>query len=111
MNYGVRNQKFRFVGPRGGGGRANKKAAQQPAQETKGALYDIESDPYQKTNVIAQHPEVAAKMNAAYEAFWKEARPLMVNESAPMSPTQPFRELYEKQLKSGGIPDWTPPAL
>lgn len=110
-NYGVRNQRFRFVGPRDGGGRPNKRAAQQPAQETKGALYDLESDPYQKTNVISEHPEIAAKMNAAYEAYWKEARPLMVNETAPMSPTKPFHELYEKQLKSGGIPDWTPPAL
>ena len=48
-------------------------------------------------------------MNAAYDAFWKDARPLMVNETAPMSPTRPFFELYEKQLKHGGIPDWKAP--
>jgi arylsulfatase A-like enzyme len=112
LNYGVRNQRFRFVGPRGGGNpKKNKKAAAQPAQGPKEALFDLEADPYQKTNVIGDYPEVAEKMKAAYEAFWKEARPLMVNETAPMSPTKPFHELYEKQLKDGGIPDWKSPEL
>ena len=37
-------------------------------------------------------------MRAAYDKFWGEARPLMVNETAPMSPTQPFRMDYQKQL-------------
>lgn len=108
-NYGVRNQRFRFVGPRGGGKpKKNKKGAEQTPVE---ALYDLEADPYQKTNVIGDYPEVAEKMNAAYEAFWKETRPMMVNETAPMSPTKPFHELYEKQLKEGGIPDWKAPEL
>ncbi|MCB1278468.1 arylsulfatase [Prosthecobacter sp.] len=113
LNYGVRNQRFRYVGPRGGGNpKKNKKAGlQQPAANAKGALYDLEADPYQKTNVIGDYPEVADKMNAAYEAFWKETRPMMVNETAPMSPTQPFHVLYEKQLKEGGIPDWKAPEL
>jgi len=106
INYGVRNQRFRFVGPRGGGN-PKKKAAPAAAE----ALYDLEADPYQKKNVIAEHPEVTAKMKAAYDAYWKEARPLMVNETAEMSPTKPFFELYEKQLKSGGIPDWKAPSL
>ena len=111
LNYGVRNQRFRYVGPRGGGTpKMNKKTGvQQAASNTQCALYDLESDPYQKTNVIGDYPEVAEKMNAAYDAFWKDARPLMVNETAPMSPTRPFFELYEKQLKHGGIPDWKAP--
>lgn len=75
-----------------------------------GKLYDIEVDPHQTTNVIGKHPEVAARMRAAYDVFWKEARPLMVNETAPLSPTRPFHELYRNQLKAGGIPDWTAPA-
>lgn len=103
VNYGVRNQKYRFVGPHGAA-RQNKQAA----PEIKGALYDMESDPSQKTNIIAEHPEISAKMHAAYDAFWKEARPLMVNETAPISPTKPFQEIYQKQLRAGGIPDWVP---
>jgi arylsulfatase len=108
VNYGVRNQRFRFVGPRGGGDQRRKQQAAPPSQ---GALYDLEADPLQAKNVAGEHPEIVAQMKAAYDAFWKEARPLMVNETAPMSPTKPFHELYGQQLKSGGIPDWTPPAL
>ena len=102
INYGVRNQQYRFVGPRGGRTAGGEKA---------GALYDITKDPLQKTNVISEHPEVAAEMRAAYDAFWKEARPFMVNETAPMSPTKPYHELYRKQAADGGIPEWKPPTL
>jgi arylsulfatase len=68
-------------------------------------------DPGQRTNIIDQHPEVAAKMRAAYSKFWKEARPLMVNESAPMSKTRPFHVWFNQQMKTGGIPQWKVPSL
>jgi len=74
-------------------------------------LYDIEHDPFETSNVIGQHPDEAARMRAAYDAWWKETVPLMVNESAPNSPTKPFFLLYEKQMKESGIPDWTAPPL
>jgi arylsulfatase len=109
VNYAVRNQRFRFVGPRGGGNL--KKSEKAAPQAPTGALYDIEADPLQSTNVAGEHPEVMASMRAAYDACWKEARPLMVNEAAPISPTKPFHELYKKQLSAGGIPDWTPSPL
>ena len=75
------------------------------------ALYDMQADPGQTTNVIGDHPEVVEQMRAAYDAWWKETRPLMVNENVPMSPTRPFHELYKKQLETTGIPDWKAPAL
>ena len=75
------------------------------------ALYDMEKDPNQTTDIAAAHPEVVKKMRQAYETFWKETRPLMVNEEAPMSPTKPFHELYYQQEKSSGIPAWQPPSL
>mgnify|MGYP002526849324 FL=1 len=68
-------------------------------------------DPGQRINIIDQHPEVAEKMRAAFNKFWKAARPLMVNESAPMSTTRPFHVWYAEQMKSGGIPDWKPSSL
>ncbi|MEN8869748.1 MAG: arylsulfatase, partial [Akkermansiaceae bacterium] len=74
-------------------------------------LFDMEKDPGQKSDIAAQHPDVIKEMRAAYDKFWKEARPLMVNETAPMSPTQPFRVEYEKQLEGKGVPLWTPPRL
>jgi len=89
--FAVRNQRFRFV--------------------SNDALYDMKKDPGQTTNVIDQYPEVIEKMRAAYDAWWKETRPLMVNENVPMSPTRPFHELYKKQMESTGIPAWKPPSL
>jgi hypothetical protein len=50
-------------------------------------------------------------MLAAYEQYWKEARPLMVNEEAPMSPTRPYHEWFEAQKASTGIPKWVAPEL
>lgn len=37
-------------------------------------LYDLESDPMQQTNVIDEHPEVAAKMRAHLDAWWASVR-------------------------------------
>ena len=75
------------------------------------ALYDMIADPGQTTDVAAKHPEKVKEMRTAYDAFWKSARPLMVNEDAPMSPTRPYHVWYDEQIKAGGIPDWTPPKL
>lgn len=74
-------------------------------------LYDMIADPGQKTDVADKHPEKIKEMRSAYDAFWKSARPLMVNEDAPMSPTRPFHVWYNAQVKAGGIPNWTPPKL
>ncbi|MBW3599845.1 MAG: sulfatase-like hydrolase/transferase, partial [Planctomycetes bacterium] len=90
-NFSVRNQRYRFV--------------------NNDALYDMEQDPGQMKNIIEQHPEVAEKMRAAYDAWWQETRPMMVNEEAPMSPTRPYHELYRKQTETTGIPDWKEPTL
>lgn len=90
-NFAIRTQQYRFVNDN--------------------ALYDMSVDPNQTTNVIEDHPEVAEKFRKVYDQWWKETRPLMVNESATMSPTQPFHELYRKQMETTGIPDWQPPRL
>ncbi len=104
VNFSVRNQRWRYVGaarPLGGGAKA--KAG---APGTGPALYDMEADPGQTTNVIDAYPEVAAAMKAAYDRYWEEARPLMVNEDAPMSPVRPYHEWYREQEAAGGIPGW-----
>ncbi len=105
VNFAVRNQRYRYVGPLPRGGK--KKAD----DDNGAALYDMETDPGQKTNVLAAHPDIAAQMRAAYEQYWKEARPLMVNETAPMSPTRPYHEWFKAQKEKSGIPDWQPPEI
>jgi len=69
-------------------------------------LYDMQSDPGQTTNCIKDHPEIVSEMLAAYDAWWKETRPMMVNEKHPLSPTRPFHEMFRKQQSESGIPDW-----
>jgi len=73
------------------------------------ALFDMIEDPGQTTNVIDQHPDRVAAMRAAYQRFWREARPLMVNEDAEMSPTRPYHQAYRAQKEADGIPDWDEP--
>ncbi len=88
---GVRSQRWRFVN--------NKE------------LYDIAADPHEKQDVAAEHPEVVAELRKAYDQWWSETVPLMVNEDAPYSAEHPQDVRYEQQLKERGIPKWTPPTL
>ncbi len=118
QNFAVRSQQFRLVAAGGGGGKGKgkgKKAEPAPAPsavtEPAVHLFDMAADPAQTTDVKAQHPEKVREMLAAYKAFWKETRPLMVNETAPMSPTRPYHVWFEEQMKKGGIPDWKEPQL
>lgn len=75
--FAVRNQRFRLVG--------------------RDALYDMEKDPSQKTNVIADHPDVAKAMNAHYDQWFDSALPNMVNEDAPLTGHNTFHLMYWKQ--------------
>jgi arylsulfatase A-like enzyme len=87
----VRTQRWRFVNNR--------------------ELFDISNDPYEDHDVAAKHPEVIAKLRKAYDAWWDETLPLMVNEDSPYAPHQPQAVRYEQQLKTRGIPNWSPPDL
>ncbi|MCA9081341.1 MAG: arylsulfatase [Planctomycetaceae bacterium] len=89
--FAVRTQQYRFV--------------------NNDSLYDMQADPSQTKNIIADHPEVVAQLRSVYDDWWKGTRPLMVNETAEMSPVRPFHELYRQQSESTGIPAWTPPKL
>ena len=44
------------------------------------ALYDYRSDRGEKQNVIDQHPEVAKRLQEAFEPWWEEAKKGMVND-------------------------------
>jgi arylsulfatase len=44
------------------------------------ALYDIDNDPGETTNVINQYPELVSEMRAFYDHWWADTRPMMINE-------------------------------
>lgn len=73
-------------------------------------LFDLTNDPGETTDVANKHPEVAARMISAYDKWWAEVRPLMVNEDASLDVPKPFREQFLKQKESEGIPKWKKPA-
>ena len=72
-------------------------------------LYDIANDPYEKIDVAGQNPEVMERLTRAYDTWWEETLPLMVNEDRPLAKEHPLVVRYEKQKAERGIPDWVRP--
>jgi arylsulfatase A-like enzyme len=64
-------------------------------------LYDLRADPGETRNVIAEHPDVVARMRAAYDRWWAEVLPAMENEDAVGPKVNPFKEKYEAQFGRG----------
>ncbi|MFM8471646.1 MAG: arylsulfatase [Limisphaerales bacterium] len=84
----VRNTRWQLISPNGGA---------QP----KWQLYDVKADPGQQTDVAAQHPEVVKQLAAAYDQWWSDCQPLLVNEKVLGPKLNPFAELYWKQFGGG----------
>lgn len=93
-NCSVRNTDFQLVSVV-----KPKENASSPQWE----LFDLKSDPSQKTNVLRRFPGVAQRLEAAYDEWWRETQPFLVNENVPAPKVNPFKELYWKQF--GGGPD------
>ena len=74
-------------------------------------LYDIGNDPSETNNLFAQKPEVARAMMDAYDTWWQEVRPFMVNEGVRMTGLDSYRKTCEKQLAEGPLPAWQTPTL
>jgi arylsulfatase A-like enzyme len=87
-NFTVRNHRFRLVDGT--------------------QLFDMQTDPGQTTNCVDKYPDLVRSMREAYDEWWKQTRPMMVNESAPMSQTRPFHEAFYAQDRAEGIPLWKP---
>ena len=66
-------------------------------------LYDLKNDYGETTNVFAQHPDAVARLRAAYDQWWQDVQPLLVNENTTGPKVNPFKALYWKQF--GGGPD------
>jgi arylsulfatase len=85
----VRNSRWAMVSETGGA-------------EPNWQLFDLQTDYAQKNNVLSQHPEVAQELSAAFDTWWSESLPLMVNEQVFGPRINPFWALYFDQF--GGSP-------
>ena len=61
-------------------------------------LFDVSKDYGETTDVAAQHPEVVKDLIARHDAWWKECRPLMVNEGVQGPAENPFKVLFRQQV-------------
>jgi arylsulfatase A-like enzyme len=64
-------------------------------------LFDVKADYGEQTNVFAQHPDVVKELTAAYDKWWADVQPMLVNETAVGPKVNPFKELYWKQFGGG----------
>ncbi len=64
-------------------------------------LYDLTIDPGQAKNVAAEHPDALAELRAAYDQWWDDVQPALVNEDAQGPDVNPFKVRYEKQFGIG----------
>jgi len=86
-NCAVRNSRFRMVSAGKGG--------------ENWELFDIQNDPGEKRDVRAEHPKVFQELKAAYDRWWQDVQPELVNENAVGPKYNTFHELYWKQFGGG----------
>jgi arylsulfatase len=67
-------------------------------------LFDLKSDPGEKMDIGPQHAEVVARLNKAYDNWWREVRPCLENEKAYLTApaTPPFVAEYWDQFQGPG---------
>jgi hypothetical protein len=70
--------------------------------EPKWELFDLSMDYSQKNDVAAQHPDIVKELGAAFDKWWSDCLPLMVNEKAVAPKINPFQERFYAQF--GGSP-------
>jgi arylsulfatase A-like enzyme len=64
-------------------------------------LFDLTNDYAQKVDVAAEHPEAVRELSAAFDKWWNECLPLMVNEKAAGPKLNPFAVRYWEQFGGG----------
>ncbi len=66
----------------------------------KSELYDLVEDVHEKNDILAQHPGIAEKLKAEYDAWWEDIQPYLVNDHLKDVPEtcKPYHELYREQF-------------
>jgi arylsulfatase len=84
----IRNTRWHLVSPDGG-------------REPKWQLFDVQADPGEKLNVATANPAVVATLSQAFDDWWLEVQPQLVNEKVVGPHINPFKEIYWKQFGGG----------
>jgi arylsulfatase len=61
-------------------------------------LYDIASDPGEKHDLAATHPDEVQRLAAAYDAWWRSVQADLVNENVDGPAENPFKTAYWQQF-------------
>lgn len=85
----IRNTRWAMVSDKGG-------------SEPNWQLFDLTNDHAQKIDVSGEHPEVVKDLRTAFDKWWDECLPLMVNEKVVGPKLNPFAVRYWEQF--GGTP-------
>jgi arylsulfatase A-like enzyme len=87
-NCSIRNSRFQLVSPQ---------RPRNASAERKWELYDLKTDLAQKTNVLERFPAVARQLEGAYDQWWSDVQPYLVNENVVGPRENPFHLLYRQQ--------------
>jgi arylsulfatase len=74
-------------------------------------LFDLKSDPGETTDVAHQEAATLQKLSSAYDAWWDEVRPCLINEDAHKTAPKvnPFKAHYWQQFAGAGPNNAPPP--
>lgn len=65
-------------------------------------MIDLQTDYGESNDVSSEHPGIVKQLHAAYDRWWDDTLPLLVNQDAVGPAVNSFKEQYWKQL--GGVP-------
>ncbi len=82
-NCAIRNSRFQLV---------------SAGPKAKWELFDLRDDFGQTTDISAEQPEVVKQLKAAYDKWWDDTLPLLVNENVELAKENPFKTLYRQQF-------------
>ena len=71
-------------------------------------LYDVSADPGEARDVAAAHPDVVARLAAAYDEWWDGIQEDLINEEVTGPADNPFRLAFHRQQDQSG--ERPPPA-
>lgn len=87
----VRNSRWSLVSASG---------AESPQWE----LFDLENDYAQAINVADQHPQMVKELSQAFEQWWSDCQPMLINEKVLGPKLNPFAQRYWQQFGGGPSP-------